>query len=232
MHFDLTGLFQNALNNEHVLTTNKGDNHMKTARTIALVAISMAAALGMPAAAVAQTATTTTDSADVYKAFLHHWRGKNRQPINVARVAEPMHPEGEDGGCEGHPDIEALIKSPAERIDDLSQVLGPDPSIHYVDRSTWHPTDPQHMIDQGKKVDAAVNAGMSAALLTFSAIAFNEHRDVAVFRYGFVCGRLCGSGAITVMRKNGSIWESDPRQCAQWISETMPLDRQLRIARR
>ncbi|HEY4092664.1 MAG TPA: hypothetical protein VGN46_14210 [Luteibacter sp.] len=215
-----------------MLATNQGDDYMKTARLIAFVAIGMAAAAGMPAPATAQGAPTATDAAAVYKAFLHDWMGKSHQPINVARVAEPMHPEGADGGCEGHPEIEALIKQPAERIDDLSTVLGPDPSIHYVDPSTWHPTDPQHLIAQGKSVKAAVKEGMSAALLTFSAIAFNERRDVAVFNYSFVCGGLCGNGGITVMRKKGSTWEPDPRQCTQWISETMPLDRQLRIAYR
>ncbi|QDE39788.1 hypothetical protein FIV34_11510 [Luteibacter pinisoli] len=205
---------------------------MKTARLIAFVTIGMAAALGRPASAAAQDATTSTEAAAVYKAFLHHWMGKSHQPINVARVAEPMHPTGSDGGCEGHADIEAIIKRPAERIDDLGKVLGPDASIRYIDPSTWHPTDPQHLIQQGKSVDDAVNAGMSAALLTFSAIAFNERRDVAVFSFSFVCGGLCGNGGITVMRKKDGKWENDPRQCAHWISGTMPLDRQLRIAQK
>ncbi|UPG92642.1 hypothetical protein [Luteibacter aegosomatissinici] len=205
---------------------------MKTARLIAYVVISTAVSLGTTASVTAQDATTSTDAAAVYKAFLHHWMGKSHDPVNVARVAEPMHPEGDDGGCGGHPDIEAIIKRPAERIDDLSKVLGPDPSIHYVDRSTWHPTDPQRLIGQGKPVKDAVKAGMSAALLTFSAIAFNERHDVAVFSYGFVCGGLCGTGGITIMRKKGGAWEPDPRECSIWVSESMSSDRQLRIAQR
>jgi hypothetical protein len=205
---------------------------MKSARLIAYLVISTAASLGPTASVTAEDSTTSTDAAAVYKAFLHHWMGKSRDPVNVARVAEPMHPEGDDGGCGGHPDIEAIIKRPAERIDDLSKVLGPDPSIHYVDRSTWRPTDPQRLIGQGKPVKDAVKAGMSAALLTFSAIAFNERHDVAVFSYGFVCGGLCGTGGITIMRKQGGAWEPDPRECSIWVSESMSLDRQLRIAQR
>lgn len=205
---------------------------MKTARLIAFVAIGMAAAFGGSVSVAAQGAPTTTDAADVYKAFLHQWMGKSHQSINVARVAEPMHPDGTDGGCEGNPDIEALIKQPAERIDDLSTVLGSDPSIHYVNPSTWRPTDPERLMAQGKSVNAAVEKGISAALLTFSVVAFNDRHDVAVFSYAFVCGGLCGTGGIKVMRKNGNAWEADPRQCTQWVSETMPLDRQLYTAYR
>jgi hypothetical protein len=212
--------------------TNQGNNYMRTVRLLAFVVIGMAAASVGPADVHAQDATTSADAAAVYKAFLRHWMGKSHDAVNVARVAEPMRPEGDDGGCGGHPDIEAIIKRPAERIDDLSKVLGPDPSIHYVDRSTWRPTDPQRLIGQGKPVKDAVKAGISAALLTFSAIAFNERHDVAVFSYGFVCGGLCGTGGITIMRKKGGAWEPDPRECSIWISESMSLDRQLRIAQR
>ena len=91
--------------------------------------------------------------------------------------------------------------------------------VKLVDASRWQATDPGDLIDHGTSVDKAVEQGMDAGLLTLSAIVFDAKHKIAVFSYGFVCGRLCGNGGTVVFALTDAGWRRrDDVQCGSWMS--------------
>jgi hypothetical protein len=77
--------------------------------------------------------------------------------------------------------------------------------------------DPSKTIREGKSVDRAVSDAVASGLLSLTEIAFDKHHSRAVMGFSFYCGRLCGNGAVVVLKRVGRKWKVK-ESCAESVS--------------
>lgn len=176
-------------------------------------------------AGAAQAASVPIDGpknevAQIYASFVGAWNGKNQKPLNVSKSAElPTRQETEGyNACLAGQGSKEVVLEAADPIADLGQAIGHLSFVHLVESAEWQAADPGDLISRGKPVKAAVDTGVSAGLLTLSAISFDKEHNVAAFTYSFTCGRLCGTGGSVIFRKSGSNWVQSKRRCGSWMS--------------
>jgi hypothetical protein len=165
-------------------------------------------------------ADTTSDIARIYEAFLSEWLGGSHSPSNVSKSAELPTSEDVDQYAECAKDNGAKDAhwAKAAPISDLGSVLDKLSYVRLVDPKTWHAQDPGSLIAKGQSVDSAVDAGFASALMTLSAITFNEPHDTAFFTYSFRCGRLCGHGGAVMFKRTSKGWAQSKQSCSSWTS--------------
>lgn len=165
-----------------------------------------------------QAATDTNDIAEVYRAFIDSWTGKEKDPINVSITAKlPSNEELKQfSDCAGKGTTTRWM--PVESMADLGNSIGELSYVRLIDPDKWKPRDPGDAIARGQSVDSAVESGFAHGLLTLSAIAFDEPHQTAAFTYSFVCGGLCGNGGAVIFRKTPAGWVRSGNQCGGWIS--------------
>jgi hypothetical protein len=78
--------------------------------------------------------------------------------------------------------------------------------------------DPSKTMREGKPVDRAVSDAVASGLLTLSEIAFDKEHNKAVMSFGFFCGKLCGNGAVVMLKRVGRNWKVAKRSCGAWVS--------------
>jgi hypothetical protein len=83
---------------------------------------------------------------------------------------------------------------------------------------TVRQNDPSKTMREGKSVDHAVKDAFASGLLTLSEIAFNKDHSKAVMSYSFFCGRLCGNGAVVMLKRVGRKWKVTKQSCGEWVS--------------
>lgn len=151
----------------------------------------------------------------IYRAFLDGWLGKGKSKLYVADKADPVSQEDGDAlaRCAGEHQW-----TDSTRADDSIQQLGTLPYIRLVDASKFQVADPLDPIRRGMSVEAAVKAAFDHALMTLSAIRFDERHQTAAFTYAFTCGSLCGNGAPIVFRKVAGQWKQSKKSCGGWMS--------------
>ncbi|MDR2012056.1 MAG: hypothetical protein LBQ20_03230 [Rhodanobacter sp.] len=157
---------------------------------------------------------------EVYRKFLDNWiESEKTESISVAMEAEEPSPKKIEqfSDCAREDNTTTPHWLPAKSISDLSDIVGKLPYVRLVDSNKWEPHDPGELISQGQSVESAVKDGFAGGLLTFSAITFDESYETAAFAYSFICGRLCGNGAIVIYRKTQSGWVQS-KHCGDWIS--------------
>jgi hypothetical protein len=164
--------------------------------------------------------TTKADVAAIYHAFLGQWLGNDKSIVFIARSAEP--PSSDDttrfGQCSADPADEHARLVDTVTIENLGKVVGDLPRLRFVDPDTWQPEDPGKLIAKGQSVEAAVATGVGHALLTLSAITFNDKHDRAAFTFSSDCGALCGTGGTVVFKKTSRGWIRQESTCGNWIS--------------
>jgi len=154
----------------------------------------------------------------VYETVLASWLGKEkgRHLVNEELSAAPSKSDPEFDEC-----AKGLNFAPARQgvqgKKSLAGVQFKRNGIELIDGSKWKPADPGQAIAGGESVDAAVRAGFSHALISFSQIAFSRDGKDALVKFGMVCGGLCGSGSTIHLRKSASGWAILGR-CGGWIS--------------
>lgn len=78
--------------------------------------------------------------------------------------------------------------------------------------------DPSKTMSEGKSVDRAVNDAFASGLLTLSEIVFDKNHSKAVMSYSFFCGKLCGNGAVVLLKRVGRKWRVTKQSCGEWVS--------------
>ncbi|OZB58740.1 MAG: hypothetical protein B7X39_16735 [Lysobacterales bacterium 14-68-21] len=164
----------------------------------------------------AQARASNKTTAEIYKAFLSSWRGKDKAPMNVAEGTETLSKQDleEFSSCAGgHHEW-----APAATNASLATQLSALPWVHFVDPAKWQAADPGDLIAKGKSVDEAVEQGFSHALLTLSTVAFDSSGEFAALKYSLVCGQLCGNGGTVLFEHTGQGWVRSRKRCSMWLS--------------
>ncbi|QWT21364.1 hypothetical protein KPL74_05020 [Bacillus sp. NP157] len=172
----------------------------------------------------ADDAASRADATAIYKAVLAHWASDVKRPMNVAKQAGKPRAASthEPLGCKDDASLKAMLHHSSYTVANLADLLGDDKQLRFIDTKRWRPAARGALIARDKAVDDAVKAGFAHGLFTLSAISFNEGHTAAVVEYSFVCGGLCGDGALLVFHKTANKWEEDPEACSTWISQRRP----------
>jgi hypothetical protein len=78
--------------------------------------------------------------------------------------------------------------------------------------------DPSKTMREGKSVNRAVSDAFASGLFTLSEIMFDKGHRKAVMSYSFFCGRLCGNGAVIMLKRVGGKWKVTKQSCGEWVS--------------
>jgi hypothetical protein len=164
--------------------------------------------------------TSKADVAAIYHAFLGQWLGNDKSTLLVARSAVPASDDdaARFAQCGADPAGGYARWVDTVTIKNLGPVIGDLPRLRFVDPDTWQPEDPGKLIAKGQSVEAAVATGVGHALLTLSAITFNDKHDRAAFTFSSACGSLCGTGGTVVFKKTSKGWIRQESTCGNWIS--------------
>ena len=155
------------------------------------------------------------DNLTIYRDFLQSYTDGSKSPLNIAEVTVPFQPDNTDrwrclrrfhdsdlGSTSVHTFAASAFPPPNRLV---------DPNNHRL-------SDPWKGIQRGQSVDGAVDNGFAAALFTFSEIVFDSSRTHAALSYSFVCGSLCGNGAIILYEKQNGTWKRSKGRCGEWVS--------------
>jgi hypothetical protein len=155
-----------------------------------------------PASAQAQI----NDQAQIYGAFLDRWAGSRRIPINLSTKVLP--PSTEDltnfSDCAKERNIGVAAWMPADPVADLRKIVGNLSYVRLVDPADWQPL--QQIQAPGQTIESAIVNAEAHALMTLSAITFDERRTTAAFKYSFTCGARCGNRGVIIFRKAQTHW--------------------------
>lgn len=163
--------------------------------------------------------STADDTVEIYRNFLDAWTEK-KGTLNVSEKAPA--PTSDDleqfSDCAQENGRRPRRWLPTKARGDIGSYVGSLSYVRMVDPETWKAVDPAELIAQGQTVESAVGSGFDRGLLTVSAITFDEAHETAAFTYSFVCGELCGSGAVVVFRKTQAGWVRSDNSCRHWVA--------------
>jgi tetratricopeptide (TPR) repeat protein len=86
--------------------------------------------------------------------------------------------------------------------------------------------DPQKLVKKAiddhekvtnKQLGNSVKRAFESGMLTLSEIMFDKQHRRALVNYSFVCGMLCGNGAMLMLEKVGENWKVS-EECSTWVS--------------
>jgi hypothetical protein len=164
----------------------------------------------------------TTDQIAIYSAFLADYQSGSKTSLNVANTTEPFQPDTDPMLSDSKNDRDSCLRSFPAHVSATEIHLLPDvlTNVHVrlVDPAKHKIADPGDSIRRPQDVDAAVEAGFAAALMTLSEIVFDTQHGFAAFSYSFVCGRLCGNGGTVIYERHNGGWKRSARRCSSWIS--------------
>jgi len=189
---------------------------------VVVISVITSLALAEDTKPVVSQSPMDADQLAVYQAFLSSYSNGSKSRLNLSRVTSVFNLAEEKGdGC-----MKGIQFDPAGRFDTVVHEFDPRTAlpgkIRLVDseqqRKAVHESDPGRAIREGKNVDAAVEAGFAAGLLTLSEVAFDKNHRYAAMSFSFVCGRLCGHGSTIVFEKIKGKWKESKRQCSVWMS--------------
>jgi hypothetical protein len=168
----------------------------------------------------------TGEQLAVYRTFLRFYANGRNKTLQVADVTERLDSSEvkQDSDCaESFGRVE--FESPKQNnptVHTLAPSLAVAGRIALVDSvkqaETVKLNDPSQTIREGKPVDRAVSDAFASGFLTLSEIAFDRDHRKAVMSYRFVCGRLCGNGAVVMLRRVGRKWKVTKPTCGESIS--------------
>ena len=152
-------------------------------------------------------------SRQIFRTVLQGWLDRNDRgnAIYVSKTAY-LPPESElekFSACASNLQAKAVELS----FDPVSKVAGSisNPRFHFISTRLWRAPDP-------KQINAIIEEGRPAGIISLSSIAFDERRTVAVLHFSMACGSLCGYGETIVLDKTSSGWIQRPETCDAWMS--------------
>jgi hypothetical protein len=156
----------------------------------------------------------------IYGKYLNAFLGTGGIPVNMANRTVPLNFSGptDEGDCLKGIELQGLAEA-GETVHLLGFDISKGRAIRMIDPRHDHVIkDPGVAIKKGESVEDAVKQGFASGVLSLSEIAFDKSHRFAVFKYSFICGRLCGQGGTLVFEKKGDEWEDANRRCSSWIS--------------
>ncbi len=81
-----------------------------------------------------------------------------------------------------------------------------------------HIRDPHEGMQQGERVEVAVNKAFENGLFSLSQIALDKEHSRAIVSYSFYCGSTCGNGYTMLFEKVKGEWKETDRTCGGYIS--------------
>lgn len=179
---------------------------------ILLPGFSLAQTQGQPTFSKAPQAA---EEVAIYRAFLSSYSTGLNARINLSDVTEEFNPDKMDiEGC-----LRGLVSSaPITEVHRFSTEFSGLHNIRLVDAKTHKIADPGKSIRNGSSVEDAVKAGFEEGVLTVSEISFDSKHRLAVFKYDFYCGALCGNGGTVIFELHGGKWVRSKLRCSSWIS--------------
>ena len=168
----------------------------------------------------------TQEQVDIYRAVLNLYMKHSTVRVNLSDTTEPMDFSGlsSDDTCGKGIDLETT-----EGRSPVVHTLGPSVAVAsgivFVDPEQQERKikegDPENVIMKGKHTEEELHNSLKKAfdngLLSLSEIAFDKSHLHAIVTYSFSCGRLCGCGAVLLLKKSGSRWKVQ-KPCVGWVS--------------
>jgi hypothetical protein len=175
---------------------------------------------------VLSKAPLTTEQVAVYQAFLRFYAKGGDTVLYVADTTDwlDLSELKQDADCSrsfGHLEFDQPKQSgpTVHRLDPSLAVAG---RITLVDSAYQsekvRENDPNKTMREGKPVDRAVSDAVASGLLTLSEIAFDKEHNKAVMSFSFFCGKLCGNGAVVLLKRVGRNWKVTKRSCGESVS--------------
>lgn len=186
-----------------------------TIRAIVTVCILMALGACSMAQPSGPGTSVSQDQAAIYRAVLKSWFGSERHKQLVDQRLEPA-PSASDPEFADCVKGLSFTQGATSNETALSRTFGGG-DIELVDGEKWKPTDPEDAIGRGRSVRSAVRNAFAGSLISFSQVAFSDDHKDAVFKFSMACGRLCGSGSMLRMHKDGGRWRI-AGHCSESIS--------------
>jgi hypothetical protein len=175
-----------------------------------------------PAQPKLSTKPLTADQIAVYRAFLTDYQSGSKSQLNVANITDPFQPDSDPMQSDGKSGRDSCMKAFPSHIGATEVHLLPNEftsaKVRLVDPTQHKLADPGDSIRRPQDVDAAVEAGFAAALMTLSEVVFDGQHHLAAFSYSFVCGRLCGNGGTVIYELRNGRWRRSARRCSSWVS--------------
>jgi len=162
----------------------------------------------------------TAEALEIYGTFLDSYLHPNSDgEMNLSDMTAPLSfsGPGDDSSCL-HGIVLVNLAEAAQTIHLFGPEIARGRAIQIVNRKTHKVKDPGDAIKKGSAVDSAVREGFATGVFTLSEIAFDKTQRVAVFKFSFYCGSLCGQGGTIVFEKVGDKWVQSKRQCSSWVS--------------
>ncbi len=168
----------------------------------------------------------TTEQVAVYQAFLRVYAKGGDTVLYVADTTDwlDLSELKQDADCSrslGHLEFDEP-KQGAPTVHRLDPSLAVAGRITLVDSAYQsekvRENDPGKTMREGKPVDRAVSDAVASGLLTLSEIVFDKEHNKAVMSFGFFCGKLCGNGAVVMLKRVGRNWKVTKRSCGEWVS--------------
>jgi hypothetical protein len=168
----------------------------------------------------------TAEQLAVYQTFLRFYTNDSDNVLYVADTTEwlDISDVKHDADCSqsfGQMEFDSP-KQTDPTIHTLDHNLAVDGHIALVDSAGQSEkvkqNDPSKTMREGKSVDRAVNDAFASGLLTLSEIVFDKDHGKAVMSYSFFCGKLCGNGAVVLLKRVGRKWRVTKQSCGEWVS--------------
>jgi hypothetical protein len=170
---------------------------------------------------VRNTNPFSADEIAIYVGILERWNSNARGLLNVSNRTSPIDRDISDCGRLKGIEPQTIV-SAAHSFRILTGDVLAGKNIRLVDADKKavivHSNNPNNSIRDGKSVETAVNVAFSTGLFSMSEIAFDKEQRRALVSYSFVCGELCGSGAVWLFEKVDGVWRKSERDCGGWIS--------------
>jgi hypothetical protein len=175
---------------------------------------------------VLSKASLTSEQVAVYRAFLRFYAKGSDRVLYVADTTDWLDVSDvkEEADCSrSFGQIEFDVpKGSGPTIHRLESSLAIAGHIALVDSASQsakiRQSDPSKTMREGKSVDRAVSDAFASALLTLSEIAFDKEHNKAVMSFSFFCGKLCGNGAVVMLKRVGRNWKVTKRSCGESVS--------------
>ncbi|HXM43687.1 MAG TPA: hypothetical protein VN924_20805 [Bryobacteraceae bacterium] len=167
----------------------------------------MAASAAIPAdvGTTQSNVPLTSDEVAVYRAFLESYAKGSPGSVNLGNRTTPLElSESDTKNCLRGIRLKGQ-SGRARTVHTLDSSIIAGTKTVLVDaehqRAVVEANDPGNTIRKGKTVTDAVGAAFALGLLIVSEITFDANHRCAVMAFGFVCGALCGHGAVLVFQE-------------------------------
>jgi hypothetical protein len=150
---------------------------------------------------------------EIFRAVLQDWLDRNERgnSIYVSKYTFSV-PESElqkFTACANN-EVAKIVTLTLEPSTKVSAAIS-DQRLHFINRRFWLTPNPN-------RISKIIEEGRPAGILSFSNIAFDADKSVAVLHFSLTCGSLCGYGETLVLDRTVSGWVPRQTRCDAWMS--------------